>query len=138
MIVLDTNVISEPARRRPSERVMRWFAQHDAELYVTAISQAESHYGFVLLDPGQKRTELADAVQRLYEVDFAGRVLSFDGAAAQEFALIAAERKKARREIKIFDAQIAAIARAHGAAVATRDFAGFIHTGVTVINPWTA
>ncbi|HXC53702.1 MAG TPA: type II toxin-antitoxin system VapC family toxin [Rhizomicrobium sp.] len=138
MIVLDTNVISEPTRPRPSERVMQWLARHDAELYVTTISQAESHYGFVLLDPGQKRTELADAARQIYEIDFAGRVLSFDGDAARQFALIAAERKKARKELKILDAQIAAIARAHGAPVATRDVADFSHAGVKIIDPWTA
>jgi len=117
---------------------MQWLARHDAELYVTTISQAESHYGFVLLDPGQKRTELADAARQIYEIDFAGRVLSFDGDAARQFALIAAERKKARKELKILDAQIAAIARAHGAPVATRDVADFSHAGVKIIDPWTA
>lgn len=138
MIILDTNVISEPARPKPSDRVMRWLEQHDAELYVTSISQAESHYGFALLDPGRKRKILAEAARQIYEIDFAGRVLPFDGAAAREFALIAAERKKIGREIKILDAQIAAIARAHGAAIATRDVSDFARTGVTVINPWTA
>ena len=138
MIILDTNVISEPARPRPSERVMRWLAQNDADLYVTAISQAESHYGFALLDPGQKRTGLAAAARQIYEIDFAGRVLPFDSAAAREFALIAADRKKIGREIKVLDAQIAAIARAYGAPVATRDVADFAYTGITLINPWTA
>ena len=117
---------------------MRWLEQHDAELYVTSISQAESHYGFALLDPGRKRKILAEAARQIFEIDFAGRVLPFDGAAAREFALIAAERKKIGREIKILDAQIAAIARAHGAAIATRDVSDFARTGVTVINPWTA
>jgi toxin FitB len=138
MIILDTNVISEPARPRPSERVMRWLAQNDADLYVTVISQAESHYGFALLDPGQKRAGLAAAARQIYEIDFAGRVLPFDSAAAREFALIAADRKKIGREVKVLDAQIAAIARAHGAPVATRDIADFAHTGITLINPWTA
>jgi predicted nucleic acid-binding protein len=138
MIILDTNVISEPTRPKPSERVMRWLAQNDAELYVTSISQAESHYGFALLASGPKRNDLIEAARQIYEVDFAGRVLPFDGAAAREFALIAAERKKIGREIKVLDAQIAAIARAHGAPVATRDIADFAHTGVTLINPWTA
>jgi predicted nucleic acid-binding protein len=138
MIILDTNVISEPTRPRPSEGVMRWLAQNDAELYVTSISQAESHYGFALLALGPKRNDLVEAARQIYEVDFAGRVLPFDGAAAREFALIAAERKKIGREIKILDAQIAAIARAHGVPVATRDIADFAHTGVTIINPWTA
>ena len=82
MIILGTNVISEPARPRPSEHVMRWLAQHDAELFVTTISEAESYYGFALLDLGQKRAELAEAVRQLYEVDFAGRVLPFDSTAA--------------------------------------------------------
>ncbi len=138
MIILDTNVISEPARPKPSDRVMRWLEKRDAELYVTSISQAESHYGFALFDPGRKRKILGAAARQIYEIDFAGRVLPFDGPAAREFALIAAERKKIGREIKILDAQIAAIARVHGAAIATRDVGDFARTGVTIINPWTA
>ncbi len=138
MIILDTNVVSEPGRPLPSERVLRWLAQFSPELYVTAVTQAEMHYGFLRLPAGRKRTALLEQVRQIFAVDFAGRVLPFDGRAAEEFAAIAIEREKAGLEVKIFDSQIAAIARAHGATVATRDTKDFLHTGVTLIDPWTA
>ena len=138
MIILDTKVVSEPGKPQPSERVLRWFAQNSSELYVTAVTQAEMHYGFLRLAAGRKRAALLEQARQVFTVDFAGRVLPFDGLAAEVFASIAAERRKAGLEIKIFDSQIAAIARAHGAAVATRDTKDFLHTGVALINPWTA
>ncbi len=138
MIILDTNVVSEPTRPKPSDRVLRWLARHNSELFVTSITQAEMQYGFVRLDAGKKRTALLEQARQIFDVDFAGRVLTFDSAAAEQFATIAVDRTKAGLEVKIFDAQIAAIARAHGASVATRDTGDFTHTGVTLINPWTA
>jgi predicted nucleic acid-binding protein len=138
MIVLDTNVVSEPGRPQPSVEVMRWYARHASELYVTTITQAEMHYGFVRLPAGKKKAALIEQARQIFSVDFAGRVLSFDGAAAEAFAEIAAARRNAGLEIKIFDSQIAAIARAHGASVATRDLDDFRHAGIPLVNPWTA
>ncbi len=138
MIILDTNVVSEPGKPQPSERVMRWFARNSSELYVTAVTQAEMHYGFLRLPAGRKKSALVEQARQIFTVDFAGRVLPFDGPAAEEFAAIAAGRRKAGLEVKIFDSQIAAIARAHGATIATRDTKDFVHTGVPLVDPWTA
>ncbi|MGA2129624.1 MAG: PIN domain-containing protein, partial [Xanthobacteraceae bacterium] len=63
-------------------------------------------------------------------------VLPFDGAAAREYADIASTRRRAGRPISVADAQIAAIARSRGAALATRNTADFSQCGVDVIDPW--
>ncbi|EGV16516.1 PilT protein domain protein [Thiocapsa marina 5811] len=68
--------------------------------------------------------------------DFRGRILPFHSAAALEYASIGAERRAAGRPISQFDCQIAAIARAHGAVVATRNVNDFAGCGVAVIDPW--
>lgn len=68
--------------------------------------------------------------------DFAGRVLPFESAAAVAFAAIFADRRSAGRPISFPDCQIAAIARSHGAAIATRNVADFEGCGVEVIDPW--
>jgi hypothetical protein len=122
----------------PSERVLAWLKRNSPELYVTSITQAEMTFGFLRLPVGRKRTALLEQARQIFTVDYVGRLLTFDSVAAEAFAAIAVERVKAGLELKIFDAQIAAIARAHGAPVATRDVDDFTHTGVTVINPWTA
>jgi hypothetical protein len=69
---------------------------------------------------------------------FGGRVLPFDRDAARVYAEIAAHRFARGRPISQFDCQIAAIARARGATVATRNVKDFADTGVDVIDPWTA
>lgn len=137
MIVLDTNVLSELMRAEPSPRVAAWVTTHPARsLYTTAVTQAEVLYGVALLPEGTRRTALAQAVAGMFEEDFLDRVLPFDADAARAYAEVAAERRRLGRPISQFDAQIAAIARSRGAALATRNVADFTDCGVTVIDPW--
>jgi len=139
MIVLDTNVLSEAMKPSPSDRVLRWLAAHPPErLYTTTLSQAEILYGLELLPEGKRRSALQAAVGALFEEDFSGRILPFDGEAARMFARIAAARRAMGRPIAQFDALIAAIARSRGAAVATRNAEDFAGCGVAVINPWSS
>lgn len=139
MIVLDTNVLSEAMRPAPTPAVQAWLArQPPAQLYTTVIAEAELLYGAALLPPGRRRQGLEQAIQRMFAEDFAGRVLAFERAAAAHYAQIVAARRSAGRPIATFDAQIAAIARAMGFAVATRNAADFADLEIDVINPWSA
>jgi len=74
----------------------------------------------------------------MFEQDFAQRGLPFDRAAASAFATIAATRRKKGQPISEFDAQIAAIARTHGAAIATRNVGDFQDCGIEIVDPWHA
>ena len=137
MIVIDTNVVSELMRQTPAPAVMAWFsAQDSAELYLTAVSEAELRAGVAILPAGRRRERLAAEVDAVVEQDFAGRVLPFDSAAARTYATIAASRRSVGRPILEADCQIAAIARASDAAMATRNGADFEHCGIAVIDPW--
>lgn len=138
MILLDTNVLSELMRPHPEEAVLRWMAsQSAAALYVSSISYAEILFEIGVLPEGKRRRALAEQAQAMFTEDFAGRVLSFDPVAAPAYAAIAARRRQSGHPIQPLDGMIAAIAQAHGAALATRDrdLAG---CGVPVIDPWTA
>ena len=137
MIVLDTNVISELTRPTPSPTVLRWYRIQD-DFYTTAITQAEMLYGLELMAKGRRKQETLEALNTVFKEAFTGRILVFDSAAAVLYADVAASRKRMGRPIKYPDAQIAAIARSRGAAVATRNVADFEHCGIKVINPWTA
>lgn len=137
MIVLDTNVLSELMRPAPDETVVAWVAsQPAASHYTTSITQAEILHGILLLPTGQRRTRLLNAAQAMFADDFAGRVLGFGADATLPYAQIAADRRRAGRPISQFDAQIAAIARACGASVATRNITDFQGCGIKVLNPW--
>ncbi len=137
MIVLDTNVLSELLRPAPDGPVEAWFARRDgADIWFTTVGEAELRYGLALLPAGRRRDVLAEAVEAILEHDFRGRILSFDRPAALAYATIAAARRAAGRPISVLDGQIAAIARAHGASVATRNTRDFTGCGVDVIDPW--
>jgi predicted nucleic acid-binding protein len=137
MIVLDTNVLSELMRTAPEPRVDRWLAaQPTASVFTSAVTEAELRYGIALLPAGKRRSSLSALLQEILAEDFDGRILPFDSPAAAAFAEIATDRRKAGKPISQADAQIAAIARSRGAALATRNVADFQGCGIEVINPW--
>lgn len=137
MIVLDTNVLSELIRAEPDRHVDSWVARQSvSSLFVTSVTLAEILYGVALMPAGKRRDHLRVAVDGLFEQDFAERLLPFDGAAAHEFAAIASSRRRRGHPMSQFDAQIAAIARSRGAALATRNTSDFAHCDLNVINPW--
>jgi len=138
MIVLDTNVLSELLRPTPAPQVEAWLAAQDgATVYFTAVGEAELRHGVAILPAGRRRDALAQAIEGMLDEDFRDRVLPFDRIAAWAYAAIAAERRAAGRPISQFDCQIAAIARAHGASVATRNTGDYEGCGVAVIDPWS-
>jgi toxin FitB len=137
MILLDTNVISELMRPEPAQAVLDWFGQHDAaELFISAVTEAELRAGVAYLPKGQRRDRLQLAIDAMIDQDFQGRVLPFDTIAARPYAEIAARRRAAGRPIAEADCQIAAIARASDAPVATRNGKDFEGCGIGLINPW--
>ena len=137
MIVLDTNVLSELLRSAPAPQVEAWLSARDgAAVYFTAVGEAELRHGVAILPAGRRRTALSGAIEAILEKDFRDRILPFDRAAARAYADIAAKRRSAGRPISHFDCQIAAIARSHEAAVATRNTADYEGCGIEVIDPW--
>jgi predicted nucleic acid-binding protein len=137
MIVLDTNVLSEPLRPTPSAKVLEWMrSQPNTMLFTTTITEAELLYGIALLPQGQRRRSLESVVGRIFAVHLAGRVLPFDSAAARDYAHIAAARRRSGRPMSEPDARIAAIARSRGAELATRNVADFAGCELEVVNPW--
>ena len=137
MKILDTNVVSELIKPRPNQSVLKWVAeQAPSDLYITVITEAELRFGVELLYPGRRRAELEAAVLGMIDTCFAGRILPFKSEAAPVYAEIRAARRMMGRSIKELDCMIAAIARVHGAAVATRHLYGFENCGIEVVDPW--
>jgi toxin FitB len=137
MIILDTNVLSELMKPKPSSRVLAWVATQPAtELCTTSITEAEIYYGIELLARGKRREGLLAAVEAMFAEDLAGRVFGFESEAARVFSKIAAARRAHGRPISHADAQIAAIARVRQAKLATRNVADFENCGLDVVDPW--
>jgi predicted nucleic acid-binding protein len=139
MIVVDTNVISEVMRGRPSEQVVAWLnAQNAALLFVTTVTIGEVLYGLNMLPDGRRLDRLRGAFESYLLRGFGRRVLAYDEAAARAYADILAGRRRLGRPLDIAHAQIAAIARARGYAVATRNSRDFEGVGLDLINPFDA
>ncbi len=136
MFVLDTNVVSELMRERPTPEGLKWIdGQPTSSLFVTTVTEAEIRTGIAILPEGERRRGLAAAAERLFSVFFAERILAFDSDAARAYAMLAAERGTAGRPISQFDCQTAA-ASSNGASIVTRDVDGFESCGLDVISPW--
>ena len=139
MILVDTNVISEPMRKIPEARVIDWIdAQPLETLYLSAITVAELRFGVASLAAGKRRDSLHDDLETRALPLFVGRVLAFDVAASQVYADLMAKARAVGLAIGTADGYIAATAAANGMMVATRDTAPFEAGGVPTINPWEA
>lgn len=139
MILLDTDVMSEPLRHAPEPRVIEWIdAQAMETLFLSAITVAQLRAGMALLPAGKRRSGLQQNLEKRVLPLFAGRVLPFDVACTQAYAALMAKARAAGLAIATADGYIAAIAVANGFTVATRDTGSFDAAGVTVIDPWQA
>lgn len=139
MIILDTNVISEGLRVRPSSIVRSWLDRHEPkDLFLCAPVLAELRYGVERLPVGRRRAELDRVVSNAEGDLFANRILSFDRESAHEFGRVVATRTGLGRPISPMDALIAAIAIANGMAIATRDLSDFADLGIDLVNPFEA
>lgn len=137
MILLDTNVMSEPLRQAPEPRVIEWIdAQAMETLFLSAITVAELRAGVALFPAGKRRSGLQENLEKRVLPLFAGRVLPFDLACTQAYAALMAKARAAGLAIATAEGYIAAIAAANGFAVATRDTSPFKAAGAAVINPW--
>ncbi len=137
MFVLDTNALSAVMRSQPVPEVAAWVAaQPEEQLFTTTVCQAEILAGIEIMPEGRRRRGLKAAAKAIFANAFDGRILPFDTDAASAYADLYAVRRKAGRPSAPLDLMIAAIARASGATMVTRDIADFEDFGLTLINPW--
>ena len=137
MILLDTNVVSEPLRPEPNVRVIDWLdAQPLETLYLSAMTVAELRAGVALMPAGQRRDKLNDCLEKSVLPPFAGRVLAFDLACTNSYAYVLATARRSGSGIRTADGLIAAVAVANGLIVATRNTSPCEAAGLIVINPW--
>jgi predicted nucleic acid-binding protein len=118
---------------------MSWLdLQPPESMWTTSISVYELRFGVELLALGRRRQLLEEALTKALEEDFDGRVIPFDVAAAQAAGRIGAARRQLGRTIEIRDVQIAGIAMARKAKLATRNIRHFEGLGLELIDPWGA
>jgi predicted nucleic acid-binding protein len=138
MIILDTNVLSEPLKPSPDAAVLRWLdLQGPTTLYLTTISQAELLAGVQALPPGKRRTELQKVLNNELTSLFSDRILAFGERSAEAYAHVVTAANAAGNPIDFADAAIGAIAVEHNFILATRNTRDFKGTSVKLLNPWS-
>jgi toxin FitB len=139
MILLDTNILSALMLRKPDPAVISWLDRQSVEsVWTTTITVFEIRFGLESLAGGRRRHQLEEIFNQALEDDLEGRVLPFDLAAARASASIAAQQRKSGRPVEIRDVQIAGIALARKATLATRNIRHFNGLGIHLIDPWKA
>jgi len=139
MIILDTNVLSALMRTVPDAHVVAWLDRQPAEsVWITSITLFEAYLGLALLPSGRRRRTLDAAFARLLQEDLENRVLDFDSAAATEAVSLAAARQNNGRPVDLRDTQIAGIALARRATLATRNVRHFRDLRILIVDPWAA
>jgi len=136
MIILDTNVVSEVMKKRPSEAVLNFLDRHPEDsFYITTITVAEIWGGVAKKRDPDQREDLTARAEAMFAM-FRGRVLPFDEASAFAFSNLVGPAKLRGETIHFQDGAIGGIAHMRDAVVATRDVRPFEQAGLEVINPW--
>ena len=139
MILVDTNVISEPLRKSPEVRVVKRIDDQPLKtIFLSAITVVELRFGSASLPAGKRREGLHDSLETHVLPLFSGHILAFDLTASQAYARLTTKARAAGLAISTADGYIATTAIANRMMVATRDTASFEAAGVSVINPWEA
>lgn len=134
--LLDTNIISNVVKPRPSAPLLDWMAaQQDDDLYITSLTIAEIWRGILESPDGRKR----DALETWFAGDegpqslFAGRILLFDARAGLIWARLMAEGKAAGYPRSALDMILASVALANDCVVVTDNEKDF--KGLQFLNP---
>lgn len=132
--LLDTNVVSEMTKSRPSPQVVSFLAK-SADLWLASLVVHELEFGLQLAPRGQRRDRLRAGISR-FLAGYSDRILHLDREAAEWAARFRADAIRSGRPPDLVDILIAGIARAHDLAVATRNVRDFEHLDIDVFNPW--
>ncbi|WP_029619727.1 type II toxin-antitoxin system VapC family toxin [Pseudorhizobium marinum] len=137
MILIDTNVISEPWKPAPAAEVVAWLDDQAIEtLFISAISVAELRFGIESMPIGRRRTILRSRLEDEVLPHFLERILPFTLSTSGLYSKLMVGARVSGKAIGIADGLIAATAAERGLVVATRGTSPFKAAGLKVINPW--
>lgn len=117
--LLDTNILSEPARLKPNAKVMQRFSEFDGQYVTAAIVWHELQYGCALLPDSKRKTQLQAYLSTLQDSGLI--VLPYEQAAAEWFACQRVVLKEQGETAAYADGEIAAIAAVNNLTLVTRN-----------------
>ena len=139
MFLLDTNIVSEWTKPRPSPRLSAWLdSQAESELFLSVITFAELRRGSALLSPGKKREALTRWIDGALTERFEGRVLAVDRPVCDVWGQLLAQARGRGHALSVMDGFVAATALAHGLTLVTRNISDFASLDLELVNPFDA
>ena len=131
--LVDANVLSEPTKPSPDQRVVGWLHAHERDIAVDPVILGELRFGILILPRGKKRM----ALERWFDSGV-GRLhcLPWDAGTGLKWAELLAHLRKTGTAMPIKDSFIAATAIVYGLTVVTRNRVDFAKAGVRVIDPF--
>jgi toxin FitB len=136
--LLDTNVVSELKKSRPSRKVVEFVAAERLDrLYMSSVTFAEVRFGIERLTDAGRRSDQTLWLDNELRLMFEGRVVPVDEEVLFKWRIMIEEGRKRGHTFSHPDVLIAATAARNGLTVATRNAAEFIAAGVAVLDPWT-
>ena len=137
--LLDTNVVSEWVKPRPTASVVAWLAKaNEDEVFISVCTLAELRFGIAAMPKGKRRDRLDLWLRTDLPMRFDGRIVAIDVAIADAWGELQARVMRKGRAISPMDGLIAASAEVYGLTVVTRNTRHFDDAGVALLNPWTA
>ena len=133
--LVDTNVLSERTKRKPSQVVLSWLEDRASEIYTSSHVIGELQAGISALAEGARKRALQQWLNRLIEA-MGGRILNFNTTVATVWGLQEAEFAEKGCPMPMPDSFIAATARRHNLTIATRNISDYHRPGIQVINPF--
>lgn len=134
--LLDSDVLSQPAKKAGDPRVIAWLEKHQDQCYTSSIVIAQLAF-WVRSKRGKQRTALQTWLTDLIEA-MHGRILGFNVSVAHVWAEQQHQLQTAGQLMPVEDSYIAAIARRHNLTIATGNVKDFQRPGIKVFNPFKA
>ncbi len=132
--LLDTNIISEPLRPRPSAGVLRKLERHEREIAIASPVWHELQFGCARIPPSKRRTAIERYLERVVLPNLP--ILDYDRQAAEWHARERARLEAAGRPAAFVDGQIAAIAYANDLILVTANAADFRRFKGVQVRTW--
>ena len=135
--LMDTCVISEIIKPKPSSKVIKWLRScQDENLFLSSLTIGEIQKGISKLPESRKRNKLQKWMDTELIRRFDKKILEIDLKVAQKWGEIQASSEIAGTKMPVIDSLIASIGIVHNMTVVTRDTSGMKNSGVRLFNPW--
>lgn len=136
--LLDTNVVSELRKPKPSKLVLDWIrATGSSKLFLSSITFAEIRFGIEMQHDPDLRSRLSIWLDTVVRPMFEGRVVEVNEDVPLEWQLMGEALARQKRTVQEPDLLLSAITRHYRLNMVSRDIKHIKATGIPVLNPWT-